>query len=230
MRPLLLLLLLRHHICMRTLMRVWFIRIVKFELLVRGRPFSIRKCPVARTLTARTHTRTHARARARVQTFTYEQYNVSVLARTHTRTCMQTHTSTTNATMRQVFHCNFLRNFLLDEHLQMIINARQFLFLEHQYPFQNFALTYCMTQTLQKNPNLYVFNPIELSIRMNARVHVCAPLRVCLNSSFLGIFLFTLFLCRMLLIILPVKTDLPGGFIGEFIDWSQDHSKQPFAI
>lgn len=27
------------------------------------------------------------------------------------------------------------------------------------------------------------------------------------------------------LIVLPVKTDLPTGLVGELVDWSQDHSE-----
>jgi hypothetical protein len=28
------------------------------------------------------------------------------------------------------------------------------------------------------------------------------------------------------LIVTPVKTDLPAGLVGELVDWSQDHSKK----
>jgi len=61
------------------------------------------------------------------------------------------------------------------------MNAKSFLYLEHQYPFHNYPLTHFMCQSLKKNPNLRV------------------------------------------LIVTPVKTDLPTGLVGELVDWSQDH-------
>jgi hypothetical protein len=65
---------------------------------------------------------------------------------------------------------------------QTIVSAKKYLYFEHQYPFQNYPLTYLMCQTLKKNQNLRV------------------------------------------LIVTPVKTDLPSGLVGELVDWSQDHS------
>ena len=63
----------------------------------------------------------------------------------------------------------------------MIRKAKKFLFVEHQYPFQNFALTYEMCEALRRNDKLKV------------------------------------------IIITPVKTDLPTGLVGDLVDWSQDH-------
>lgn len=64
----------------------------------------------------------------------------------------------------------------------MIRSAKRFLYFEHQYPFQNFALTYLMCDMLKENPDLRV------------------------------------------IVVTPVKTDLPTGLVGELFDWSQDHS------
>ncbi|EGC32863.1 hypothetical protein DICPUDRAFT_155142 [Dictyostelium purpureum] len=72
-------------------------------------------------------------------------------------------------------------NMMFDEYGKMILNAKEFLYIEHQYPFQNFTLTYYMCEALKANPNLH------------------------------------------LLIVTPVKTDLPSGLVGELFDWSQDH-------
>lgn len=33
----------------------------------------------------------------------------------------------------------------------------------------------------------------------------------------------------LVIIVAPVKTDLPRGIVGEWIDWSQDQSMQPLA-
>jgi phosphatidylserine/phosphatidylglycerophosphate/cardiolipin synthase-like enzyme len=72
-------------------------------------------------------------------------------------------------------------NFLFDMHKKLLQNARKFLYIEHQYPFQNFALAYTLCEALKKNPELQV------------------------------------------IIVTPVKTDLPTGLVGELFDWSQDH-------
>ena len=37
-------------------------------------------------------------------------------------------------------------HFLFDEYSKMITGAKKFIYFEHQYPFQNFALTYYMCQ------------------------------------------------------------------------------------
>src|SRR5687768_9691016 len=80
------------------------------------------------------------------------------------------------------------RNYLFNEFVQTITRAKNFLYIEHQYPFHNYPLTYFMCQTLKQNPNLRV------------------------------------------LIITPVRTDLPSGVVGEFVDWSQDHSMLCYII
>ncbi|EFA81758.1 phospholipase D [Heterostelium album PN500] len=72
-------------------------------------------------------------------------------------------------------------NLLFDDYGKMILNAKEFLYVEHQYPFQNFTLTYYMCEALKANPKLHI------------------------------------------LIVTPVKTDLPSGLVGELFDWSQDH-------
>ncbi|KAN0041209.1 hypothetical protein ACTFIV_003745 [Dictyostelium citrinum] len=72
-------------------------------------------------------------------------------------------------------------NMMFDEYGKMILNAKEFLYVEHQYPFQNFTLTYYMCEALKANPKLH------------------------------------------LLVVTPVKTDLPSGLVGELFDWSQDH-------
>ncbi|EGG14021.1 phospholipase D [Cavenderia fasciculata] len=72
-------------------------------------------------------------------------------------------------------------NLLFDDFGKMILNAKEFLYIEHQYPFQNFTLTYYMCEALKAKPNLHI------------------------------------------LIVTPVKTDLPSGLVGELFDWSQDH-------
>ena len=63
----------------------------------------------------------------------------------------------------------------------MLMSAKESIYIEHQYPFQNAALTYYMCEALRTNPKLF------------------------------------------LIVITPIKTDLPGGIVGDFIDWSQDH-------
>lgn len=73
-------------------------------------------------------------------------------------------------------------NKLIDNFFTLIRNAQEFIYVEHQYPFQNAALTQCIIETLQKNPKL------------------------------------------KLIVITPVKTDLPSGVVGDLIDMSQDHS------
>jgi len=64
---------------------------------------------------------------------------------------------------------------------KFIQGAKKSLYIEHQYPFQNFALTYFLCEALKSNPNLKV------------------------------------------IIIAPVKSDLPTGLVGELFDWSQEH-------
>jgi len=82
----------------------------------------------------------------------------------------------------------FDTHYLFHEYQRMISGAKSFLYLEHQYPFHNYPLTYFMCQALQQNPNL------------------------------------------LLLIVTPVKTDLLTGFVGNFVDWSQDHIIQHLQI
>eukprot|EP01112_Ceratiomyxa_fruticulosa_P012371 TRINITY_DN3420_c0_g1_i1.p1 TRINITY_DN3420_c0_g1~~TRINITY_DN3420_c0_g1_i1.p1 ORF type:complete len:1058 (-),score=232.48 TRINITY_DN3420_c0_g1_i1:937-4110(-) len=72
-------------------------------------------------------------------------------------------------------------HFLFDNFRSLVLGAKKFLYVEHQYPFQNFTLAYYMCEALRSNPNLKV------------------------------------------LIVTPVKTDLPSGLVGELFDWSQDH-------
>jgi hypothetical protein len=71
---------------------------------------------------------------------------------------------------------------LFDDFCQLLLSARKFLYLEHQYPFQSGVLTYYMCESLKRNADL------------------------------------------RLVILTPVKTDLPTGLLGDFFDWSQDHS------
>lgn len=70
---------------------------------------------------------------------------------------------------------------LFDAHRRMIREAKTHLFLEHQYPFHNWGLTYDMCEALRTNPVLKV------------------------------------------IIVTAVKTDLPGGIVGDIVNWSQDH-------
>ncbi len=48
----------------------------------------------------------------------------------------------------------------------MVAGARRFLYLEHQYPFQNFALTYYMCQALRTNPQLLllIVTPVQTDL------------------------------------------------------------------
>eukprot|EP01117_Protostelium_nocturnum_P019954 TRINITY_DN8780_c0_g1_i1.p1 TRINITY_DN8780_c0_g1~~TRINITY_DN8780_c0_g1_i1.p1 ORF type:complete len:862 (-),score=242.51 TRINITY_DN8780_c0_g1_i1:109-2694(-) len=78
----------------------------------------------------------------------------------------------------------FDTQYLFREFTEMITNAKEFIYLEHQYPFHNFPLTHFMCQALQNNPNLLV------------------------------------------VIVAPVKTDLLSGFVGNLVDWSEDHIMQ----
>lgn len=82
--------------------------------------------------------------------------------------------------LTRIWNGVFEGHFLFDEYSKMITGAKKFIYFEHQYPFQNFALTYYMCQALRNNPSLLV------------------------------------------IIVAPVKTDLPRGIVGEWIDWSQD--------
>jgi len=72
-------------------------------------------------------------------------------------------------------------NLILDSFNVMIQNAQDYIYMEHQYPFQNAALTQVMIDALKSKPKL------------------------------------------KLIVITPVKTDLPTGFVGDLIDMSQDH-------
>lgn len=72
-------------------------------------------------------------------------------------------------------------NLFLENFYDLIHNAQDFIYMEHQYPFQNAALTQCMIDTLKRNSKLKI------------------------------------------IIITPVKTDLPTGVVGDLIDMSQDH-------
>lgn len=72
-------------------------------------------------------------------------------------------------------------NYLFEDYCRMLKSAKKFLYIEHQYPFQNFSLTYYMCEALKSNPELKV------------------------------------------IIVTPIKTDLPTGIVGEFFNWSQDH-------
>lgn len=75
----------------------------------------------------------------------------------------------------------FDMNYLFEDYCRMIKSARKFLYIEHQYPFQNFSLTHYMCEALKSNPELKV------------------------------------------IVVTPIKTDLPTGIVGEFFNWSQDH-------
>ena len=46
------------------------------------------------------------------------------------------------------------RQFLFDDFVATLSGARRFLYIEHQYPFQNYALTHCMCEALRNNPDL----------------------------------------------------------------------------
>jgi len=70
---------------------------------------------------------------------------------------------------------------LLDHYCSLIRRAKKYIYIEHQYPFQSFALTHCMCAAMRRNPNLKV------------------------------------------IVIAPVKNDLPNGIIGSLLDISNDH-------
>jgi len=75
----------------------------------------------------------------------------------------------------------FDTNYMFDCFKKFIQGAKRSLYVEHQYPFQNFALTYYLCEALKSNPNLKV------------------------------------------IIVSPIKSDLPTGLVGDLFDWSQDH-------
>lgn len=47
-----------------------------------------------------------------------------------------------------------IRNWLFEDYRKLIQKAKKFLYIEHQYPFQNFGLTYYLCEALKANPNL----------------------------------------------------------------------------
>lgn len=47
-------------------------------------------------------------------------------------------------------------NYLFDDYKKLISSAKNFIYVEHQYPFQNYALTYFLCQALQSNVKLKV--------------------------------------------------------------------------
>lgn len=79
-------------------------------------------------------------------------------------------------------------HYLFEDYCKMIKSAERFLYVEHQYPFQNFALTQLMCDQLKQKPNLH------------------------------------------LIVVTPIKTDLPTGLVGELFDWSQDHIIQHLTM
>lgn len=50
----------------------------------------------------------------------------------------------------------FVSNLVFDDYKKLISQARRFLYVEHQYPFQNFALTYYLCEALKANKDLKV--------------------------------------------------------------------------
>ena len=48
------------------------------------------------------------------------------------------------------------RNLVFDDYKKLISQAKTFLYVEHQYPFQNFALTYYLCEALKANQDLKV--------------------------------------------------------------------------
>lgn len=79
-------------------------------------------------------------------------------------------------------------HYLFEDYCKMIKSAERFLYVEHQYPFQNFALTQLMCDQLRQKPDL------------------------------------------QLIVVTPIKTDLPTGVVGELFDWSQDHIIQHLTM
>ena len=51
----------------------------------------------------------------------------------------------------------FESNLMFESYVKMIKTAKKFLYFEHQYPFQNGALTYYMCDALCRNPDLLVY-------------------------------------------------------------------------
>merc|ERR1711963_496384 len=43
---------------------------------------------------------------------------------------------------------------LLNDICSLLLSAKSFIFIEHQYPFQNGAITYYMCEALRRNPEL----------------------------------------------------------------------------
>lgn len=63
-------------------------------------------------------------------------------------------------------------HIMLDDYCKSILQAKKHLYIEHQYPFQNYALTHCMRQALRDNPEL--------------KVIIIAPFKTDLPSGIVG--------------------------------------------
>jgi len=50
----------------------------------------------------------------------------------------------------------FEADHLFDDYIKAFQNAKHFLYIEHQYPFENFTLTHCLCEALKMNKNLKV--------------------------------------------------------------------------
>mmetsp|Transcript_9273 Transcript_9273/g.28660 ORF Transcript_9273/g.28660 Transcript_9273/m.28660 type:complete len:930 (+) Transcript_9273:154-2943(+) len=71
-------------------------------------------------------------------------------------------------------------HFLFNEYCRILYEAKESLYIEHQYPFQNAAISFHMCEALRRNPKLKV------------------------------------------IIVTPVRTDLPSGVVGHVFSWSRD--------
>ena len=115
--------------------------------------------------------------------------SISLLPLTASSTCSRSHTQATLTSMHtscvlrleRTWKSVFDIHYLFEDYCKMIKSAERFLYIEHQYPFQNFALTQLMCEQLKSKPEL------------------------------------------RLIVVTPIKTDLPTGVVGELFDWSQDH-------
>jgi hypothetical protein len=60
--------------------------------------------------------------------------------------------------LKQFFYRLFelCSNHLFDDYIKAFQNTSKFLYIEHQYPFENFTLTYCLCEALKSNKNLKV--------------------------------------------------------------------------
>lgn len=122
--------------------------------------------------------------------------SITLLPPTPSRNCKRSHGSISLLSnhnscilrLERTWKSVFDVHYLFEDYCKMIKSAEHFLYVEHQYPFQNFALTQLMCEQLKQKPEL------------------------------------------QLIVVTPIKTDLPSGLVGELFDWSQDHIIQHLTM